>query len=287
MLILTGMHWSHLSFVPTHQYCNSILQPSEFTKSRNREMNIIASHDTILNTVMQWLLQHRSDLEITEDTPYLALMGELWVVYCEYTKGLAQDYSNSSSLALELLQPCTKPSRYWTCYISTSLQIYHNFTVAGSAHSGGYKRPGWSEWRCWYLTQFGHPPSDGRRCGRGRRAQEYPQHTYVPARTTEHTYTQGQWLFRVKVMTIRKCKKDNTSAAEIYAFIVIDWYKNNYKLWSWLLTYHLHTPPFAHWIHMYSVIWTQHHPIILIYVYFSLKMHPFQFQPYLFSFIIY
>ena len=74
--------------------------------------------------------------ELTKDTPYLALSGELWSVfyeyfneidrvikgfYCrgkkyvqlhEYIDGLVQHCSISSVLALEILQSCTKPSIY-------------------------------------------------------------------------------------------------------------------------------------------------------------------------------
>ena len=27
--------------------------------------------------------EHKSDFDLTKDTPYLALMGELWHIYCE------------------------------------------------------------------------------------------------------------------------------------------------------------------------------------------------------------
>ena len=29
-------------------------------------------------------VEHRSDFELTNDIPYLALTGEAWGVYCEY-----------------------------------------------------------------------------------------------------------------------------------------------------------------------------------------------------------
>ena len=49
---------------------------------------------------------------LTIDTPYLTHEGELWGVVCEFKvwfNALAQDCSNSSALAMELLQSCTKP----------------------------------------------------------------------------------------------------------------------------------------------------------------------------------
>ena len=68
------------------------------------------------HTAQQLKLQ--TDFALTNDTPYLALMGKLWGVLHELFKekwqwhidGLAQDCSNSIANALELLQSCTKLS---------------------------------------------------------------------------------------------------------------------------------------------------------------------------------
>ena len=30
------------------------------------------------------MVEHRADFELTKDSPYITLMGELWGIYCEY-----------------------------------------------------------------------------------------------------------------------------------------------------------------------------------------------------------
>ena len=85
--------------------------------------------------------EYQSDAGTTKDTPYLALTGELWGVFCEYLRenqqryngtalyidGSVQDQSKSIADAVELLQSCAKSSIYlggnWLNYDGTLLYI--------------------------------------------------------------------------------------------------------------------------------------------------------------------
>ena len=44
--------------------------------------NAVQHHDFSYGTTMT-VAEHKSDLQLTKDTPYLALTGELWGVYCD------------------------------------------------------------------------------------------------------------------------------------------------------------------------------------------------------------
>ena len=62
---------------------------------------------------------HRLDLNILLQNPYN------W--FNSYIDGLAQDCSNSSALAIELLQSCTKPLISWLPFIISRLHIHKCF----------------------------------------------------------------------------------------------------------------------------------------------------------------
>ena len=51
-------------------------------------------------------VEHKFELWLTTDTPYLTLLGELWL---ECFDGLVQERRNSSALAMELRLSCTDP----------------------------------------------------------------------------------------------------------------------------------------------------------------------------------
>ena len=45
-------------------------------------------------------VEHKSDIELTKHTPYLALMGELWGVFCE---DLGENWPHCNGTALYIV----------------------------------------------------------------------------------------------------------------------------------------------------------------------------------------
>ena len=65
--------------------------------------------------------ENELDLKLTKHTPYLALAGELWVVYCENWGG---NWTRYNGIALYLVMPCGDVDRCDHWFRLLSLVIY-------------------------------------------------------------------------------------------------------------------------------------------------------------------
>ena len=112
-------------------------------------------------------IKYASEVIFTKDTPYLALTGKLWGVFCEdlgenwlrydstalyikhflaCTNGWLQDCGISAANSLTIPRPCTKPSYKisWHVKWSDSKQLFHTLQPKslGISHSWTTSRAG-------------------------------------------------------------------------------------------------------------------------------------------------
>ena len=85
-------------------------------------------------------IEHKSDFELTKQTAYLALTGELWGVYCEIHKSDFKLTKHTLYLALtgELRGVyCVEFGEKWPCYSSISLASWTLMRTYSALHLCG------------------------------------------------------------------------------------------------------------------------------------------------------
>ena len=97
-------------------------------KKANKLNHSLTCFHGIMQITLWSIIAHLIVFQVlTTDIPYLTHEGQLWGVVCEFKvwfDALVQDCSNSSALAMELLQSCTKPS---ICVLLLHLSCMHYF----------------------------------------------------------------------------------------------------------------------------------------------------------------